>query len=424
MAQTPPIVKDGILTYLRDGKPAQIVLDSSNWFAWLETASSFTFHSEQSHFTARKERAGHRRGKLYWRAYHTLDGKLHRVYLGQSETLTLHHLQAIAARLCGTHVGETPGDRKGQYPSNNENDSWDMHPSKTDARPGRDPRVGVGGAADAVGGPCADPDSPSTPYSQGTLPTAPAFGPEKRVQPWHSTLPMPLTPLFGREHEISALATLLRHTSVRLVTLTGTGGVGKTRLALSGAKAVADTFADGICFVPLAPISDPEQVMPAIAKALGLWEALDHPHADHVRDFLRAKHLLLLLDNFEQVAPASPQIAALAISCPHLHVLMTSRVALHLSGEYELPVSPLPTPDLTHLPELRNLAQVAAVRLFVERARAILSPFDSLRPTPTRSLLSACIWRACRSLSNWLRHVSSSYHPRPCLPASPVGSRS
>src|SRR3989442_14808982 len=107
MAQTPPIVKDGILTYQRNGKSAQLVVNSSDWFAWLEAASTFTFCSEYSHFTARKERAGHQRGKPYWRAYHTWDGKLHRAYLGQSQALTLHRLQSVAARLSGARVEET-----------------------------------------------------------------------------------------------------------------------------------------------------------------------------------------------------------------------------------------------------------------------------------------------------------------------------
>src|SRR5216110_476799 len=289
--------------------------------------------------TARKERAGHRRGKLYWRAYHTLDGRLRRVYLGQSEALTLHQLQAVAARLSSMHAGQVLEEEAASCP----------------------PTVSNVGVSLYSG------TSPSFPQLAETEESAQE---EKCVQLWPSMLPMPLTSFFGREREIATLTALLQHKSVRIVTLTGTGGVGKIRLALSLVAEVADTFADGVCFVPLAPISDPEQVIPAIAKALGLWEALDHPHSDHVRDFLREKHLLLLLDNFEQVAAASPQVAALAVSCPRLHLLMTSRAALHLSGEHEFPVPPLPTPDLTHLPELQDLAQVAAVHLFVEIGRA------------------------------------------------------
>lgn len=210
------------------------------------------------------------------------------------------------------------------------------------------------------------------------------------VQPWGSELPVPLTSLFGREREIATLVALLRNTSVRLLTLTGPGGVGKTRLALSLAAEVADTFADGVCFVPLAPISDPEQVLPAIAQALGLWETANRPLSDHVRGFLRRKHLLLLLDNFEQVTTASPLLATLALSCPHLRLLVTSRAALHLSGEYEFPVLPLPIPDLTQLPEPLTLARVAAVHLFVERARATLPSFE-LTETNARTISEICV---------------------------------
>jgi hypothetical protein len=99
MAQVSPIIQDGILTDLRDESPVQIVVDSSDWYAWLQTAPTFTFRDEHGSFTAHKERAGHRRGRAYWRAYHTWHGKLHRVYLGQSEELTLERLQSVAVVL-------------------------------------------------------------------------------------------------------------------------------------------------------------------------------------------------------------------------------------------------------------------------------------------------------------------------------------
>jgi transcriptional regulator with XRE-family HTH domain len=141
----------------------------------------------------------------------------------------------------------------------------------------------------------------------------PGSGEERAREPVPSTLPVPLTSFFGREHEMAVVVALLRNPSVRLVTLTGPGGVGKTRLALSLAAAVADSFAEGVCFVPLAEVRNPEQVLPAIARALGLWEGPDHALWDDVRDFLREKHLLLLLDNFEQVAAVSSQVATLAL---------------------------------------------------------------------------------------------------------------
>ncbi len=365
MAQTPPIIQDGILTYQVDGQPAQLVVDSAGWYGWLETASTFTFRDEQGSFTAHKERAGNRRGGPYWRAYCTRQGRLQRIYLGQSEAVTLPRLQAVAARLFGRRVGET----------------------------------GIAVQAQDLE---AAPRSPAASSAQVSLRrgTNPAFqGPAEPEEilpkgesgaPGRATLPVPLTSFFGREREVAALAALLRQPSVRLVTLTGTGGVGKTRLALHLAAEGGDTFADGVCFVPLAPVSDPEQVMPAIAKVLGLWEALDRPLLDHVRDYLREKHLLLLLDNFEHVAAAAPQLAALLVSCPRLHLLVTSRAALHLSGESAFPVPPLPMPDLTQLEDAQALAQVAAVCLFVERAHAI-QPAFGLTQANARTIAEICV---------------------------------
>src|SRR6266567_7320634 len=112
MAQTPPIIQDEVLTYQQDDSTAQVMVDSAGWYAWLETASTFTFRSEQASFTARKERAGNRRGEPYWRAYRKRGGKLHRAYLGQSGELTLARLQATAAMLAGQDEGG--GSLKGQ----------------------------------------------------------------------------------------------------------------------------------------------------------------------------------------------------------------------------------------------------------------------------------------------------------------------
>src|SRR5438067_12865059 len=110
MTQTPPIIQDGILTDLRDGSPVQIVVDSSDWYAWLQTASIFTFRGKDGSFTAHKERAGNRRGGAYWRAYRTWQGKLHRAYLGQSEGLTLERLQSVAGVLASKGAGDGPLD--------------------------------------------------------------------------------------------------------------------------------------------------------------------------------------------------------------------------------------------------------------------------------------------------------------------------
>jgi predicted ATPase/DNA-binding CsgD family transcriptional regulator len=365
MAQTPPIIQDGILTYQLDGQAAQLVVDSADWYGWLEAASTFTFRSESGSFTAHKERAGNRRGRAYWRAYCTRQGQLQRTYLGQSQALTLPRLQSVAARLFGMRGGETV---------------LAMQTQDLEAAP-RPPAVSSAPARLRRG---------PTPSFQG--PAEPQEIPPEgeSVQPGHAALPAPLTSFLGREREVAAVAALLRQTSVRLVTLIGTGGVGKTRLALQVATEGGDTFADGVCFVSLAPVSDPEQVLPAIAKALGLWEAGDRPLLDHVRDYLQEKHLLLLLDNFEQVTAASPQLAALLVSCPRLHLLVTSRAPLHLSGEYEFPVPPLPTPDPAHLSEPQALVQVTAVRLFVERAHAIQPAFQ-LTQANAHTIAEICV---------------------------------
>src|SRR6266699_7115077 len=121
MAQTPPIIQNGILTYQLDGQPAQVMVDSADWYGWLETASTFTFRGEHGSFTAHKERAGNRRGRAYWRAYCTRKGKLHRAYLGKSEELTLAQLQSVAVALASKGEGDNsldvPGLRAGTRPS-------------------------------------------------------------------------------------------------------------------------------------------------------------------------------------------------------------------------------------------------------------------------------------------------------------------
>ncbi len=166
--------------------------------------------------------------------------------------------------------------------------------------------------------------------------------------------------------------------------------MGKTRLALAAASAVRDDFADGLVFVPLAPVSDPEQVLPTITKTMGLWEAGDRPLLEQLQAALQDRHLLLFLDNFEQVIAAALQLADLLASCPYLTILVTSRAALRLSGEYEFRVSPLALPDLAQLPESQALAQVASVRLFLERTRAIQTNF-ALTSSNARAVAEICV---------------------------------
>ena len=187
-------------------------------------------------------------------------------------------------------------------------------------------------------------------------------------RPSATLLPFPLTALIGRDREIAHVKEQLLNSKVRLVTLAGPPGIGKTRLALQAAAQAAPAFPDGAYFVDLSPVTDPDLVPATIARALRLQEAGGQPMLELLRNYLREKNLLLVLDNFEQVMPAAMQVVDLLTTCMALKVMVTSREALNVRGERRFTVPPLDLPDLSHLPPPEHLVACSSIALFVERA--------------------------------------------------------
>ncbi len=358
--QAMPVVQGETLLYQQGGQDERLPVGTPAWHAWLNTARTFSFQSALGTFTARKEQASNKRGGGYWRAYRKRDGKLHQVYLGKSEELTLDRLNAVAAALAGQ---------------------------------------------DGVEGDEREPGQPVLPGQPGVtsdgehslrLSTGASWSPAERgdasasAARRSSTLPLPLTSLLGREREVAAVCTLLLRPEVRLLTLTGTGGVGKTRLALEIATKVQRDFTDGVSFISLAPIQDADLVLPTIVQTLGLHGSSAQTPLELLQAALREQHLLLVLDNFEQVAAAAPLLIDLLAACSRLKLLVTSREVLHVRGERVFEVPPLALPDPKHLPDCVTLARYGAVSLFLERAREVQPSFE-LTPEEAALIAAICV---------------------------------
>lgn len=200
------------------------------------------------------------------------------------------------------------------------------------------------------------------------------------------SLPAQATHLVGRDRELHAIETLLHEPGLRLLTLTGPGGTGKTRLAIQAAADMADDFEDGVFFVSLATITDPALVLSAIASALGISAAA----GQSLPAYLAGKSMLVVVDNCEQVVAAAPELGSLLAQAPSLKLVATSREPLHLTTERIYPVSPLATPDMSRLHAPEALLQCESIALFVERARAV-QPGFALEAGNARTVAEICL---------------------------------
>jgi predicted ATPase len=207
-----------------------------------------------------------------------------------------------------------------------------------------------------------------------------------------NNLPPAGTPLVGRATEVAALKKLLGKRDVRLVTVTGPGGVGKSRLAVEVARELNEGFPDGLSFVPLAAVSEPDQITLAISQTLGIRESAGVTSADALKDYLRrsSEPLLLLLDNFEHLIAGGPGLAKWLATTPNLKLLVTSRAALHISNEHEFPLPPLALPDAKSHQSVARLAQCPSVALFTERAGAV-KPGFALTEENASAVVEVCL---------------------------------
>ncbi|MBI5030658.1 MAG: tetratricopeptide repeat protein [Chloroflexi bacterium] len=230
-------------------------------------------------------------------------------------------------------------------------------------------------------------------FARGETNLPPDAKPSVHVSVESNHLPAPLTQLIGRRREVSALVDLLRQPSVRLLTLTGPPGTGKTRLSIAVGQKVARVFRDGVHFVALEPITDPTLVAATIAQTLGVKETRDGI-IRALTEFLRDKNLLLIVDNFEHLIPAAPLVTDLLTAAPQVKALVTSREILHLYGEHEFPVPPLELLDVQRLPTTQSLtfySRYSSIQFFKERARAAKPDFR-LTTENAADVARICAW--------------------------------
>ena len=221
------------------------------------------------------------------------------------------------------------------------------------------------------------------------LPTEfPPLSTPGQQRPLHN-IPFLTTSFVGREQEIDTICAQLRRSDVRLLTLIGTAGVGKTRLALQVATLLTDQFEDGVCFVALEQYNDVDEVVTAVAQALGIQQGKGGSLLDQVKEALSGLSILLVFDNFEQVLPARMELADHLASCPKLKVLVTSREMLHLQAEQLFEVSPLPLPAPGYLVDLQTLLGNASISLFLQRAQSV-SPGFQLTPGNAKFVAGIC----------------------------------